>query len=171
MVNTISEPFNEYYYDGLKRFFNYMLGHPSYMACEKAYLPKELEGISVRYKALDKESVGTKHVHFLNKNYFEDAATFFMSDDVINFDLRKMTKRPDIHFEVECMKARTDNAIHFHSMVLPGVTVYRNNTPFIYQNTSPSERCTIQVVLDMISEYTFDEICYCVHNKMPIYIS
>jgi hypothetical protein len=168
---TLDIPFNEYYYDGIKRFLYYMLESPQYVCCERIYTPEELEGISRRYKKFVTTVTGERDMYFLNKNYIGDSTTFFANDEVFNLDLRKIKRNPEVHFKVDVMLLRHENnRPHFSSATIPGLEINRNMQKFVYENTGWTEKNSIKAMLDLISGFSFDEILYSIHNEVPLFI-
>jgi hypothetical protein len=125
-------------------------------------MPAELKSIALRFKRFDMNStdcIGEKRIHFLNKEYLKDDVTFFMDNEIINFDERKCEKKPDIEFYVNLMrKDRGAHHFNWHLCCMP------------FDDVHPSNISSFGKVLDMLEKYKFDEVCYAIHNRFPLFI-
>jgi hypothetical protein len=169
----IDKPFNQIYFDGLKNFFNYMFNHKDYMLCELGLIPPELNGIAMRFIKFDPNadsSYGTKKLSFINRNYLQDDVLFFMDDNVINFNCKKLNRKPYVRFDCEIMKKRDGGEPHFYCFTTPEMEVIKNGIGYVYKHTSPAVNNTIGPILDLCEQRSYEEICYCIHNRIPLYI-
>jgi hypothetical protein len=150
------------YYTGVKKLVDYLLNHPQYLCCKKVVDINDPSTL-LRFKKLNLESEddrNVKSVSFVNSTYLEDDVLFHKDDKVFSFNITKMVKQPHIDFEINHGFISPKEVNHYMTYIAPtSVTIVTE------AGVSP---LYFEQMLDLCEQNYFDEIMYCVHNRIPI---